>query len=136
MITDWKNIKIGPEHHQAVVAAAQENGGLTIQSMTQAMIRGWAFLTAEQQLAAIKGKPSPVTAPVGSALADDDATIIEAGASSVRCASALMTTVAKATQDGTITDAEANEINAEATALVASACSCAAAAKKRHPQHN
>lgn len=136
MITDWKQVKIGPDHHQMVVAAAGENGGLAIQSMTQAMIRGWAFLTPEQQLAAIKGKPSPATAPLGTALAADDTTIIEAGASSVRCASALMTTVAKATQDGDISEAEANEINAEASALVASACSCAAAAKKRRHPHN
>ena len=132
----WKSISITFEDHARLARLSREFGDAKLSAMFAACINAFEAISPEQQLAAIKGKSSPSTAPVGSALADDDSTIIEAGASSVRCASALMTTVAKATQDGDITDAEASEINAEASALVASACSCAAAAKKRRHPHN
>lgn len=135
-MSERKQVNINGWHHQIVLEQAQANGGLTIQAMAQAMIRGWAMLAPEQQVAAIKGKPTATEPPAGASLEDAaDLTLVAAASQAVHATSELMTTVASAAADGDITPAEAERINAECRETVACACRTAEVAKARK-QHN
>ena len=104
----WKSISITFEDHARLARLSREFGDAKLSAMFAACINAFEAITPEQQLAAIKGRPVTTDAPALTSLADArGVSLVGAASGAVAATSHLMTTVAEASADGEITEAEA-----------------------------